>query len=63
MTMAIDANNNNIIYVNINSPHTINTYKNYIIMRNDKVCPGYIAFSAQQRKDNKLQLHQEIEID
>ena len=49
--MALNADQNNIIYLNINSNHTTTIYKNYIITQNEKVPFGCVALSAQQRKD------------
>ncbi len=49
--MALNADQNNIIYLNINSNHTTTIYNNYIITQNEKVPYGCVALSAQQRKD------------
>ena len=54
--MALNADQNNIIYLNINSNHTTTIYKNYIITQNEKVPFGFVALSAQQRKDINIRV-------
>ena len=50
--MALDADQNNIIYLKNNSNCTSTMYNNYIIVLNEKVPYGCVALSAKQRTDN-----------
>ena len=60
--MALNADQNNIIYLNINSNHTTTIYNNYIITQNEKVPYGCDALSAKQRKDNNIIFKSYIDI-
>ena len=60
--MALDADQNNIIYLKNNSNCTSTMYNNYIIVLNEKVLYGCVALSAKQRKDNNIIFKSYIDI-
>ena len=60
--MALDADQNNIIYLKNNSNCTSIMYNNYIIVLNEKVPYGCVALSAKQRTDNNIRFKSYIDI-
>lgn len=61
--MAEDANNNNWIFVNINTDIVSTHWNNYTIIKSAKVPVNYLALSAQQRKDTWLYPNSPVNIE